>query len=81
MLALARAVRQQLLDHQAYEKPYLDCLRTLSQTWPQSTQEQRLRSIGPMEPTEGHIRDFVLSHWPEVQLYAGRSQFLLCRAR
>jgi len=67
ILTLISTVRQQLLDHKSYLEPYLKCLHQLCHA-KQGTEQQRLRKIRPTKPADSDVRDFFLSHWPEVHL-------------
>lgn len=69
--SLVHTVRQQLLDHQSYREPYLKCLLALYRAG-ESSHQGRIRRIRPSKPTDSDIRDFILFHWPEVQLRSKR---------
>ena len=71
ILSLIHTIRQQFLDHQAYRKPFLNCLCTLYHAGG-GTHERYIRRVRPIPPTDSDIRDFIWFHWPQVQLKTER---------
>jgi len=65
-LPLIHNTRQQLLDHQAYRKPFHKCILSLYRAGSSAHRWER-RKIRPTDPTDTDIHTFILSHWPEVQ--------------